>query len=344
MSAAPPADERPRVDRDAPHPLSATPPNGLTPPTSRTGHRQRALVLLCFFAIGALIAFVPPALTASRPSLVVQVPRGASPSEVEALIDEAVLVEIGLALGWRGDPLIRDRLVRDLRFAGQTGDESTLLDLAEHMDLHRRDPLVRARLVDRAREQLQRLTSPDDATLRALYGTQRDRFTSPTVVTFDHVFIANTTSAPTPSAAATARAETVLDALKRGAEGSTHTTPNANIGGAAQPLRTTEPITGDSELALGPSPTRSLPALARTLGPDFAAALAKAPIGSWVGPLPSRAGLHLVRVQRRIVPAEPSFSALRPALDSAWRTAQLPRIERERLRSARAAFTIELTP
>lgn len=284
--------------------------------------RRRALVLVSFFAIGAVIAFVPPALTSTRPLLVVQVPPEASPAEVEALVDDAVLVEIGLALGWRGDPLIRDRLVRDLRFTGQTGDESTLLDLAERLDLHRRDPLVHARLVDRAREQLQRLTPPDDATLRALYEAQRGRFTSPTVVSFDHVFIANPPDPqPSPEGSPAARAAALLDALNRGVTTSR----------------------GDPELALGPSPTRSLPALAKTLGPDFADAVAKAPLERWTGPIASRAGLHLVRVQRRIVPPEPSFAALRPALDSAWRTSQLPLVERERLRTARAAFTIQVT-
>ena len=141
-----------------------------------------ALKQLCaFFVVGALIVLVTRG--AARPALTVALPAG---MPVEAAIDDALLVELGLGLGWQSDPIIVARVVSALTASGVDGDRATLLARAEALDLPRRDPLVRARLVAAAERWLGRVATPSEATLEAYRVTHAARFVRPARYRFEH--------------------------------------------------------------------------------------------------------------------------------------------------------------
>jgi len=149
------------------------------------GGPSRARTLVVFFALGGLVAALARLVApGAPPELVVRVPAGASAAEVERAIDEAVLVELGVELGWRADRVIVGALARGLGFVGMVGEPAALVERAAALDLPRRDPLCRARLVERARAVLARPPEPTDAELAAFHAANSDRFRRPAVVTF----------------------------------------------------------------------------------------------------------------------------------------------------------------
>ena len=90
---------------------------------------------------------------------------------VASAVEERVLFREGLRLGIdRTDAVVRERLVRNLRFAG-AGPERSDAELwaeARALGMHRSDLVVRRRLVQRVRRALERAgRSPDE--LRARY-------------------------------------------------------------------------------------------------------------------------------------------------------------------------------
>ncbi|MFO0744834.1 MAG: hypothetical protein U1F43_04050 [Myxococcota bacterium] len=142
-----------------------------------------------FFAAGALVMGVMRASRDERPELVVTVARAAAPEAVQRAVDDALLVELGLGLGWKSDPVVVDRLVRGLRFVGASGDDPSLVARAEAMDRVRRDPLVRARLALRGADLLAAVGEPDDAALEAYRAAHAEAFRRPTTVTFSHALV-----------------------------------------------------------------------------------------------------------------------------------------------------------
>jgi len=246
----------------------------------------------------------------TRTELMVRVPRGASDAARERIIDEAVLVEVGLGLGWRQDPLIRDRLARTMGRLASAGDdpgvEADVLARAAAIDLPRRDRLVRARLAERARKTLPEPGTPSDAELLAFAAAHSERFVPPATVTFEHRFAPKTIDA-------TRLAHLVADASDPGLP----------------------------ELTLGPRPTRSLPALANALGPAAAELLATVRVGVWTR-IDSPIGHHLVRVLERTTPSLPPLAAIHPQVLAAWRDARRPELEREALAKLRTGFEIDV--
>lgn len=142
-------------------------------------NRPRAALL--FFLAGGLWLGLTRLFGDDRLPLTVHVPDGASPAELEQLVEEAVLVELGLGLGWQDDPLMRDRAAR---IAADASTREPPLAFALALDLPRRDPLMRARLIERARRLGPEPPQPTDAELEALL----PRFSTPSAITFEHRF------------------------------------------------------------------------------------------------------------------------------------------------------------
>lgn len=115
-------------------------------------------------AVGALLALLRAAI--------------ASPDEALAGVDdETLLVEQALAAGWdRTDPVVRARLVENLRFIGRDGSEQALFDEALGLGMGRVDPVVRSHLAARARRALESVREPSDAELSAFLEANPDRF------------------------------------------------------------------------------------------------------------------------------------------------------------------------
>lgn len=256
--------------------------------------RPRLLTLLGFMLGGLALLGLDALLAApARTPLRVHAP-SASPQAIERAIDDAILLELGLTLPWRADPLIRDRLRRTIGLLTTPTDPTDDLDRAETLGLLRSDPLVRARLVERARRALPEPDAPSDTELAAFVATHADRFTPPVTLTFEHRF------AP-------------------------HDTPDRHL----------------PELTLGPRPTRTVAALARTLGQPAADAIAALPLET-PATIPSPIGLHHVRVVARTRPPTPPLSALRPQALELWRTERRAALHRAALDALRQRFAITL--
>jgi hypothetical protein len=189
--------------------------------------------------------------------------RQPSRHELEASIrraaDEETLLREALRLGLdRTDPVVRMRLVQNMRFArGQengsesfspekNGSESFFLE-AIALDMARRDVLARRRLVQVMEERLSARAAVSEAEVRAFIAAHPERYRPRPRITFDQVFIP---------------ADPASRALLPGAR-----------------------VARQSEADL-----------ARTFGADFARAALAATPGEWAGPIRSAYGLHVIRV------------------------------------------------
>ena len=144
-------------------------------------------------------------------------------------------------------------------------------------------------------------TRPSDAQLQALLDKDPARYGAPPRYTLEQRYLGPDSAALRTTAEA---------ALAAGAESSL----------PGQPI----PLPGRLD---------SVPAfdIASTFGDDFAAALDKAPVGQWSGPVLSGFGLHLVKVERREAPPPPKLADLRQRLENDWRSAAVRKAEEDNL-------------
>jgi hypothetical protein len=218
--------------------------------------------------------------------------RSEPPPEVS---DDEVLYREALARGWdRSDPIVRRRLVRNMRFLtpDDERDDGVLLDEALRLGLQHGDLVVRRRLVQRMKliawgraDALE----PSEAELRATFLRHRDRWAEPPRVRLTHVYLSRDQRG--------GRLEADALALL-----------------ARNPSPKEAPGLGDPFLLGAHFPPLSEADLAARFGPEFAsAALAVAP-RRWSEPVPSSYGLHLLFVHERAPGGEAPFDAVRPAL------------------------------
>lgn len=80
--------------------------------------------------------------------------------------------------------------------------------------------------------------------------------------------------------------------------------------------------------------------IATTFGDDFAAALEKAPLGQWSGPVQSGFGLHLVKVEQRTTPPPPQLAAIRQRLENDWRSAAVRKAEEDNLNALLKGYDV----
>jgi hypothetical protein len=244
-----------------------------------------------FFAAGALLFGVQRLVDAGaeqRRSLRVEVAHAAEGPEIEAAVDEAVLLDFAVRAGWhRSDAIVRERLLRNLAVAGDAGgDPAATIERAIALGIHTRDPIARQRLVSSARRALER--APNEGAVargdvHAWVDAHSDRYRAPARVRFRQVFLS---------------AQRRGDALDRDA-----TTIAGRIvaGAAAGP----EPLLALSD----PWPWTdgrtavSAERLDALFGAGFGDAITEAPIARWSGPIRSSFGLHFVWVDAREDPS-----------------------------------------
>lgn len=231
-----------------------------------------------FLVVGGVLAALRSAVAgaaaeAPRETLHVALAAGLSAGERARRLDEAVLVEAAVRAGLsRTDPVIVDRLVQNLRFAGEEGDAASLLDRAHALGMHRADPVARRRLVWRAEKQLAaRAPRPSQAELAAFRAAHAERYRAPDAVRFTQVFLAaeRRGGALATDAAALGRRLAAV--------------------GPEQGARWSDPLLHGSHF-----PMTGLPRVRALLGDEVAAALREAPVGRWLGPVRSAYGLHFV--------------------------------------------------
>ncbi len=123
--------------------------------------------LLGMLAAGALIAGLRAVLT--------------EPPQVD-VDTQTLLVEQALAAGWhRTDPIVRTRLIENLRFAGRDGSDAELLREALDLGMARTDPVVRLHLAGRARRVLESVPDPSQQQLADWLAAHPERFRRPDV-------------------------------------------------------------------------------------------------------------------------------------------------------------------
>ena len=221
--------------------------------------------------------------------------RRRSAPDVAGVSDDELLYREALALGVdRRDPAVRERLVRLGGFVGEDrGERDVLEGEARRLGLERSDVVIRRHLAEAMRLAAGRLDAadmPTDEDLQAYLAAHGDAFGAPSLIRLTQVYVARDRH----GAALEADAERLLAELRR------DRVPPADA-----------PARGDASLVgaeVGPIAAAELD---RRFGPGFAASLDGAAAGTWIGPVRSSYGLHLVWVHERIAARTPPLDSVR---------------------------------
>jgi parvulin-like peptidyl-prolyl isomerase len=242
-------------------------------------------------------------------------------------VDEELLHREALAAGLdRTDPLVRDRLARLGSFLATREGESAFEDEAREAEARRlglaeHDVVIRRHLIQAMRLALARLAPadlPTEAELETYLAQHSERFARPARVRLSHVYFARARGL-TPAAAAGLRDALARDGLA----------PEAAV------------ARGDA-FVHGAEIRDALPRLDAIFGPGFGAAVAAAPLATWVGPIASAYGLHLVWVHGREPAAVPALAAVRSRVVQALLEERREARLRERLALLRARYDIRI--
>ena len=188
------------------------------------------------------------------------------------------------------------------------------------LGLERDDIVVKRRVrqkIEMIAEEDASTRAPTDADLSAYLTANQARFVQPAVVTFEQVFIGQSTSGPGVIHAVAVTHQ----ALRNGADPATLGTPT-----------------------LLPHRMMRTPAdlVAREFGAAFAAALEKVPVGEWAGPIDSSFGAHYVRVSDRAPAMAPELGAVRDHVVREWENERRQRARNEAYARMRAGYEVSI--
>lgn len=270
--------------------------------------RDRALLwlrepLVHFLLIGALVY----ALMSGRP---------VDPGERRIVVDQAVVTRMieRFSLSFRRVPTQAeiDGLVRDYVKDEVYYREALRLGLDRDDEAVRR--LMRNKMVTLATSDAE-VVSPSDTQLQALLDKDPARYASEVNFDFEQVYLGADSPANRTAATATL----------------------ARLGGGASPVGLTRPI---------PLPLRftgaSTSDVAAQFGEEFAASLRQQRDGQWAGPLASGLGLHLVRINRRLVPRPPKLAEVRQRIENDWRAAAIAAAEDKGYRALLQGYDVAI--
>ena len=220
--------------------------------------------------------------------------RPPTPIQMEAslhqLVGDEVLMREALKLGLaESDPVVNQRLIRNLRFAfpGRQIDGAALLSEARSLGMVEQDLVIRRRLVQLMEKRMVSELRFSEAELQDYAARHPERYAQAARYSFSQVFVA---SGQKP-ADSIQRAQQLLEQLRSG---------------VADPAQT-----GDSFPLGRERRFENREEIARILGPDFASAVTTASAGEWSGPVASIYGWHLIRVNRVEPPAPADFERIR---------------------------------
>ncbi len=220
-------------------------------------------LLLHFVVLGGLLQVVVHALAATPepPIIHVAIAADAGGAERQRAVDDALLLELACRSGWHEtDRIVVDRLVRTMAKTAPDAPPSERLRQAYRLNLHRSDPLTRARLIQRADVAIMR-------TLRAPLETAPEA-SEPVFYDVHHRFFRTL-----------ADAEAGATTLRAGTEVSGHSLPA--VADPFAPLRVTR--------------NQLFSRFGSNVADEVHAAAAHG-ARDWRGPLASPLGFHLVRV------------------------------------------------
>ena len=212
-------------------------------------------------------------------------------SLVDAEIDQQLLYRAGIDQGLHlVDPLIWQRLIRNMRFLGLEGEDGDLLDQALEFNMHLNDPVVRRRVLQvMEMRAAARAGQAPEGDLRIMWQQRIEEFTNRRIA-FDHIFFEGSDSTRSKAYSSDPVAETDCDRLSFDSQSG----DNYPIGGNRVPLKTRNQI-------------------AKQFGGKFAdEVFAIDDIGCY-GPLWSSFGSHFVHIlkfQVEVIPFEQARAQL----------------------------------
>lgn len=242
-------------------------------------------------------------------------------------IDEEVLYREALAAGFdRGDAAVGERLARLGSFLGEdqgTGPGRVERE-ARRLGLERSDVVIRRHLVE-----MMRLATlkpaladlPGDAELQAYLDAHAAEFATPPTVRVTQVYLSAAARGPRLAADAGA----LLADLRRAG-----TSPDAA-------REAGDPFLGGPDV--GPTSTADIH---RRFGRDVAAAVEAAPLATWIGPVRSSYGLHLLWVRERDAGRVPPLAAVRSRVVLALLAERGRERSVQRMRDMRARYDVEV--
>jgi len=188
------------------------------------------------------------------------------------------------------------------------------------LGLERDDIVVKRRVrqkIEMIAEEDASTRAPTDADLSAYLVANQARFVQPAILTFEQVFIGESTSGPgVVHAVAVTR-----KALRKGAD----------------PEELGKPTLLPHRITRTPADL-----VARDFGASFAEALEKVPIGEWVGPIDSGFGAHYVRVSDRTPAVAPQLAAVRDHVVREWENERRQRARNDAYAKMRGEYTVSI--
>lgn len=285
-------------------------------------------VLAHYFLIGGVLFGAKTLYQGHRvegPEITVRVPESAGSAQVERAIEEAILLNEARRYGWdRRDPVVFSHLVRNMRFIEPDSmeDDLVLYQRALEMNMHRHDPIVRARLLYRAREALDYVPAdemPDREELESHRTEHADRFRRAGKIRIQHVFLSRSKRGDSLSADARA----MRDRL-------------AAIGTRA-PRGLGDPLPGlRAEQLTTPSRIRA------EYGSELAKVVEEGISGAWRGPISSVYGLHFIRVLETEPPSVPPLEVIGAEVREDRLREIREALRKERMAALRDAYTVRV--
>jgi parvulin-like peptidyl-prolyl cis-trans isomerase-like protein len=188
------------------------------------------------------------------------------------------------------------------------------------LGLERDDIVVKRRVrqkIEMIAEEDASTRAPSDADLSAYLTANPARFVQPAVLTFEQVFIGESTSGPVMVHAVALTRE----ALRNGAD-------SEQLG---------KPTLLPHQMTRTPADL-----VARDFGASFAAALEKVPVGEWVGPIDSSFGAHYVRVLERTPAVAPQLAAVRDHVVREWENERRQRARNDAYTKMRGEYQVSI--
>lgn len=284
--------------------------------------------LVHFFLIGSLLFAGQTVFEARRrdpPEITVHVPIDATEAQVERAIENQILLNEAKRYGWyRTDPVVFTHLVRNMRFIEPESpdDDLTLFSRALEMNMQEHDPVVRARLLYRAREALAYVPEdrmPTEEDLEEHRTAHPDRFEREGKVRFEHVFLSGT---------------------KRGAAlAGDAVAMRARLGALGEEL---PKALGDPLPGLRPLQSSTVSEVRAKYGEELAAVIGEGLVGSWRGPVSSVYGVHFVRVLETEPPSVPPLAIIGAEVRANLLSEIQETLRMERMNALRDAYVVHV--
>jgi hypothetical protein len=188
------------------------------------------------------------------------------------------------------------------------------------LGLERDDIVVKRRVrqkIEMIAEEDASTRAPSDVDLFAYLTANPARFVQPAILTFEQVFIGESTSGPA-----------VVQAVAITREG---------LRSGTDPEKLGKPTLLPRRMTRTP-----VDLVARDFGASFAHALENVPVGEWVGPLDSSFGAHYVRVADRTPAAAPQLAAVRDQVVREWENERRQRARDDAYTKMRGEYQVRI--